>query len=227
MFNPHADFSSGSPSQSADVLVEPDSTELRNEFRACRPLLSSGALLLRTAECLTALLQAPTVLAGLNESRFNVLDALRRKPSETCSQTELATYLLQSESNLSTLLDRMKKDGLISRVRSESDRRVALIGLSTAGREALARADLARERAADPLLRMLDDRLAVALAQALELLRRKLERALGVAGRMRTTIDVDRRDLLSDENSSSALENPPAVPARRRKDTIHSDGPER
>jgi DNA-binding MarR family transcriptional regulator len=138
------------------------------------------------------------VQAGLNESRYNVLDALRRKPSGTCSQTELATYLLQSESNLSTLLDRMKRDGLISRVRSESDRRIALIGLSIAGRDALARADLARHRVAAPVLRIFDDEHDVTLNEGLELLRQKLEATLGVAGRM-PAIDgaeaaVDGRD---------------------------------
>src|SRR5262249_14919042 len=85
---------------------------------------STGGLLLRAAECLTALLQAPTARAGLNESRYNVLNVLRRKNSGNCTQTELATLLLQSESNLSTLLERMRLDGLISRVRSESDRRI-------------------------------------------------------------------------------------------------------
>src|SRR5262245_2121256 len=95
----------------------------------------AGERLLRTAQCLTALLQSPTARAGLNESRYNVLDALCRNAAGACSQTELARHLLQSESNLSTLLDRMRQAGLISRVRSESDRRVALIGLTAEGRE--------------------------------------------------------------------------------------------
>jgi len=147
-----------------------------------------GALLVRTAECLKALVQAPTVQAGLNESRYNVLDALRRKSSGLCSQTELATNLLQSESNLSTLLDRMKRDGLVTRVRSESDRRMTLIGLSSAGSEALLRADQARARAAAPVLQVLDDRCEAALQNALEALLHGLENALGVAGRI-TRID--------------------------------------
>jgi DNA-binding MarR family transcriptional regulator len=148
-----------------------------------------GALLVRTAECLKALVQAPTVQAGLNESRYNVLDTLRRKDSGACTQTELATNLLQSESNLSTLLDRMKRDGLITRVRSESDRRMTLIGLSSAGGEALIRADQARARAAAPVLQILDDRCEAALHTALELLLHRLEHALGVAGRSASRVD--------------------------------------
>jgi len=182
-------------------------------------------MLLRTAECLKALLQAPTVHAGLNESRYNVLDALRRKPSATSSQTELATYLLQSESNLSTLLDRMKKDGLISRVRSKSDRRVALIGLSTAGRDALTRADQARRRAAAPLLRVFDERLEATLGEALDLLRRKLEETLGVAGRMRATIDT--AEAVPDERDTEAVVVQPSDHAGRCRRGALEDGPQR
>jgi MarR family 2-MHQ and catechol resistance regulon transcriptional repressor len=144
---------------------------------------SPAELLLRAAECLTALLQSPTAQAGLNESRYHLLDALRRKGAGLCSQTELATQLLQSESNLSTLVERMRQDGLISRVRSESDRRVALIGLSEAGCQALARADQARHRAAKAVLNVLDERGEQALVEALRKLLIKLERTLGIAGR--------------------------------------------
>jgi len=220
MSNPHSDFQSGASSRSRDAFAEWDSSESQwEQMRTCRTPSSAGALLLRTAECLTALLQAPTVQAGLNESRYNVLDALRRKPFGTASQTELATYLLQSESNLSTLLDRMKRDGLISRARSESDRRVTRIGLSTAGRDALARADRARQCAVAPLLQVLDERLVEALVETLELLRRKLEDALGVAGPMQTTIE--NADTSSD--SKKLHVNRPRCP----QGALDLDGPKR
>jgi DNA-binding MarR family transcriptional regulator len=227
MSKPHVEFPSAAISRSTDAVSALETSDSRTPSRADCGCSSSGALLLRTAECLRALLQGPTVHAGLNESRYNVLDALWRKPSGTCSQTELATYLLQSESNLSTLLDRMKKDGLISRVRSESDRRVALIGLSKAGRDALARADQARQRAGTPLLRVLDDRLEAALGEALELLRRKLERTLGVTGRMRTTLDAPRAAHQCDADVSSVVEEPPVKPAQGRAGAPDWNGPER
>src|SRR5262245_27445361 len=164
MSNPHADFQSVASSRSANALAERDASNSQSEsVRTCWTPASAGALLLRTAECLTALLQAPTVQAGLNESPYNVLDALRLNPLGTSSQPDLAIYLLQSESNLSTLLNRWNNDGLISRARSESDPRVTRIGLSTAGRDALARADRARQRAAAPLLQVPDEWLTAAL----------------------------------------------------------------
>lgn len=152
-------------------------------------------LLARTANCLAALLQGPTATAGLNESRFNVLDALRRIPGGTCTQTELANRLLQSESNLSTLLERMRHDELISRVRSETDRRKSLIGLTRAGRDALARADLARSRATAEILKMLDEDQQADLCASLGLLLQRFERELGVAAQVasRATATTSKR----------------------------------
>ena len=145
---------------------------------------AAGALLVRTADCLTALLQGPTATAGLNESRYNVLDTLRRMPGGTSTQTDLAARLLQSESNLSTLLERMRHDELISRIRSETDRRKSLIGLTNAGRETLAKADLARSRATAALFKAVDDSQQAALCAALGFLLQHFEGELGVAAAM-------------------------------------------
>jgi len=226
MSKPNVDFLSPATARPPDNLPAAGTADSPAELCGCRPPASTGAMLLRTAECLRSLLQAPTVHAGLNESRYNVLDALRRKPSGTCSQTELAKYLLQSESNLSTLLDRMNKDGLISRVRSQSDRRIARIGLSAVGREALARADQARQRVAAQLLRAVDERLEAALGEALELLRRNLEHTLGVAGRVRTTIDVEEA-ALDARDTDAAVEQIPDRVGRCRTDALESYGAER
>jgi DNA-binding MarR family transcriptional regulator len=178
MSQPHFDSHSVAPPPALEPAVrDPALSKPAGESETL------GALLMRTAECLTALVQGPTAQAGLNESRYRVLDVLRRKASGTCSQTELATQLLQSESNLSTLLERMRKDGLISRVRSESDRRMALIGLSEAGAAALNRADPARLRAMATVLRVFDGNREDDLSEALRLLLATLERALGLTGR--------------------------------------------
>ncbi len=176
MSNPHIDFRT-QPKPAIQVGAETDCAPDSGGRQAS--LL--GELLLRTAECLTALLQAPTADAGLNEPRYNVLAILRRKEAAGCSQTELADDLLQSESNLSTLLERMRRDGLISRVRSETDRRKALIELTPAGSEAVARAERARASASAPVWRVLDGESAARLGKTLGLLVRRLEYALGAA----------------------------------------------
>ena len=155
-----------------------------------RPALA--ARLMRTANCLTALLQGPTAEAGLNEARYNVLEALRESDAG-CSQTELALKLLQSESNLSTLLERMTRDGLISRMRSDRDRRKSLVGLAEAGREALLLAATARARVADEALHVFDRDSEAALVAALERLLKRLESVLGIGGGRVRDFDLAHR----------------------------------
>lgn len=136
-------------------------------------------LIVRAADCLRAVLHTPTNEAGLNETRYNVLDLLHREPAGSCSQSCIASRLLQSESNLSTLLDRMHSDGLIARTRSSTDRRRVAISLTPTGRESLARADQRRARAAAEVLQALDEPARAALGGWLWLLIRSLECALG------------------------------------------------
>ena len=47
-------------------------------------------LVVRAADCLRAIWHEPTAQAGLNETRFNVLELLRRAASGSCSQSEIA-----------------------------------------------------------------------------------------------------------------------------------------
>jgi DNA-binding MarR family transcriptional regulator len=183
MNHPHFDpqVLAGQPAHHQSAGAGPVESVVDSE--AAQGAISIGALLARAASCLAALLQGPTAIAGLNESRYNVLDALRAIPGQTSTQTDLAAQLLQSESNLSTLLDRMRSDGLISRTRSDRDRRKSLIGLTAAGREALDRADLARSRATAAILGALDERHAAGLREGLLLLLERCELELGISGR--------------------------------------------
>jgi DNA-binding MarR family transcriptional regulator len=92
--------------------------------------------------CLAPLLQAQ----GLSEPRYQILAALFRRMPTGCSQIELAGELFQSESNLSTLLERMQADGLVLRQRSPIDRRKVTIQLSESGAAALAAALTRRQQ---------------------------------------------------------------------------------
>lgn len=116
-----------------------------------------GALLLRAADCLHAAVAPHLAEAGLNGSRFGVLEAIRGHGMAGCSQAELATELLQSESNLSTLLERMRLDGLIVRERSADDRRKSVIRLTPCGEATLVAAAHRREKILSQLLDQLED----------------------------------------------------------------------
>ncbi len=124
-------------------------------------------LVTRAANCLVAALAEPTVAAGLNEPRVAVLEALDGCQPELCTQTGLARRLLLSESNLSTLLDRMQHDGFIERERSRADRRKTLIRMTERGASGLLRARAARSAS---VARMLGDETSEPLNATAELL---------------------------------------------------------
>jgi DNA-binding MarR family transcriptional regulator len=88
----------------------------------------------------------------LNDTRFALLRGIAAAGKEGCSQTELAQRLQHSESNVSTLLDRMDKNGLVRRSRSETDRRKTVIQLSSAGEKLLARGEAAYIQFASEIL---------------------------------------------------------------------------
>lgn len=146
-----------------------------------------AALLLRGAECLAAALLECTSEAGLNEARYRVLDSLKTRGE--CSQSELAVQLLQSESNLSTLLDRMGGDGLITRTRSQTDRRRSLIRMTPIGLEALSQAEQTRAATTGRLLRFFSSGETDQLAELLQRLVGDLEKSPEVSARRSYSID--------------------------------------
>ena len=107
---------------------------------------------LRLAEAWRARLAEDFAECQLNDARFAVLQAIADAGGEGCSQTELARRLRNSESNVSTLLNRMVSDGLVERRRSTADRRKSLIRLSGKGAARLARASALYRRSAGNLL---------------------------------------------------------------------------
>lgn len=148
-----------------------------------------GALLIRGAECLVAALLDCTAEAGLNEARYRVLDSLDRRTRGECSQSELALQLLQSESNLSTLLERMSGDGLITRTRSQIDRRRSLIRMTPLGLEALSQANRTRSATIVRLLRFFSPVEIEQLSEGLRRLVGDLENDPGVCDRRNSSLD--------------------------------------
>ena len=72
---------------------------------------------------------------GQNISRFDVLSQLEREQENGLSVGELAGRLIASKGNITGLLDRMQKDGLLTKVAKEEDRRSYIINLSDKGRD--------------------------------------------------------------------------------------------
>jgi DNA-binding MarR family transcriptional regulator len=167
-----------------------------------------GALLIRGAECLTAAFLECTADAGLNEARYRVLDALERRTGGECSQAELALQLLQSESNLSTLLERMSGDGLISRTRSQTDRRRSLIRMTPPGLEALAQANRSRAATVARLLRFLSPSEGAQLVEGLQRLVGDLESSPELTSRRTYGLDSPFTPSRVKRLSSTGLASP-------------------
>jgi len=72
----------------------------------------------------------------LSPSQFNVLNLLQANP-EGISQTELGRQLLTHRSNVTGLVDRLEKRGLVERRAAPQDRRVYRVLLTSAGEKLL------------------------------------------------------------------------------------------
>jgi MarR family 2-MHQ and catechol resistance regulon transcriptional repressor len=72
----------------------------------------------------------------LSPSQFNVLNLLRFNPAGL-SQTELSRQLIMHRSNLTGLVDRLEKRGLVARREVAADRRAYSVVLTAAGAKLL------------------------------------------------------------------------------------------
>lgn len=88
----------------------------------------------------------------LNEGRYLALDALSRAGARGLSQSDVADYLVQSESNVSSLIDRLHRDSLVDRTWSVTDRRKRVLLLTEAGQQLIDRVNAARQRWEESLL---------------------------------------------------------------------------
>ena len=77
---------------------------------------------------------------GISHTMLEVLIRLCRRPGEEVSQRQLADDLTLTSSGTTRLIDRMEDAGLVRRVPSAEDRRVALVAPTPEGRTAFVRA---------------------------------------------------------------------------------------
>lgn len=69
--------------------------------------------------------------ANLNTSKFNILMIIKHIGKEQgIQQNEISKRLLVTASNITKLLDKLEKDGMITRNAKENDRRVKLIKIT-------------------------------------------------------------------------------------------------
>jgi MarR family 2-MHQ and catechol resistance regulon transcriptional repressor len=88
--------------------------------------------LLRTADTIWGASRLFFARWDLSPSQFNILNLLRLNP-EGLSQTDLGRELIMHRSNVTGLVDRLEKRGLVRRAELEADRRAWRVLLTPAG----------------------------------------------------------------------------------------------
>jgi DNA-binding MarR family transcriptional regulator len=108
---------------------------------ALDPAQEAYVTLLRAAG---ALMHGPVALLkqhGLTPAQYNVLRILRGAGKDGLRCNEVGARMIQRESDITRLLDRLEKRGLTTRKRDRGDRRVVHVAVTPAGLELLAGLD--------------------------------------------------------------------------------------
>lgn len=112
---------------------------LREETKQTKPYQSpeieAYLNLRRTAHMLSGQVESLLRSHGLTETQYNVLRILRGAGPEGLPSLELGRRLVASVPDITRLVDRMEKAGLVRRVRSTDDRRVSLVVATPHGLE--------------------------------------------------------------------------------------------
>jgi DNA-binding MarR family transcriptional regulator len=96
--------------------------------------------LLRTTDMLSRGLVEILKAEGLSSTQYNVLRILRGAP-EGLPCGEIASRMITRDPDITRLLDRMEKRGLISRCRETKDRRMVMARITPEGLKLLGRLD--------------------------------------------------------------------------------------
>src|SRR5271165_4716372 len=96
--------------------------------------------LLRTSDLLSRRMVPVLKAVELSPTQYNVLRILRGSP-EGLPCGEIASRMITRDPDITRLLDRLEKRGLISRCRETEDRRMVMARITAAGMKVLARLD--------------------------------------------------------------------------------------
>ena len=78
---------------------------------------------------------------GISQSQYNILRILRGARPKALKISEISDRMITRDPDVTRLVDRLIKQGLVRRERGEEDRRVVLVEITPAGLGMLARLD--------------------------------------------------------------------------------------
>lgn len=134
-------------------ITEPGHREVLTIMHAARVLSVAATRLLREHE--------------LTEAQFNVLMLLKHQATGGMTQVELSDRMFVNRANMTGLIDRMERDGLVRRRQRPGDRRVHVVTLTPAGRRRVDKAEAEYFQEVRRVTRGLSGRDATALVRSL------------------------------------------------------------
>ena len=112
---------------------------------------------------------------GITEAQFNVLMILKYQSDQgRINQTSLGNMMLVNRSNVTGLVDRMEKAGLVRRVDDPQDRRVNLVEMTAQGAKVLETAGKAYYARIEQLMEGMSSQEYALLSKTLEKIRARL-----------------------------------------------------
>ena len=112
-------------------------SKLQNEIKQGKPFESLQAEvylnLMRTADALSRGVEDILKLAGLSQTQYNILRILKGAGDQGLCCREIGERMITRDPDVTRLLDRMERGGLVTRSRSTRDRRVITARITPAG----------------------------------------------------------------------------------------------
>ena len=129
----------------------------------------------RTAEALGRNLSETLKAYGVTGTQYNVLRILRGAEPDGLPCSEIAASMVTRDPDVTRLLDRLDKQGLVTRERSAEDRRVVTTRITDKGMELLASLDRPISETHQRQLAHMDDGQLQLLIDALQLARDRVD----------------------------------------------------
>jgi DNA-binding MarR family transcriptional regulator len=127
--------------------------------------------LLRTADALQSRVEAKLKEFGLTGTQYNALRILRGAGEDGIPCSDIADRMITRDPDVTRLLDRLQKRGLVERSRGKQDRRVIYGKITAAGLKLLRELDAPLEKHGRELLRHVGQAKLQLLIDLLELVR--------------------------------------------------------
>jgi DNA-binding MarR family transcriptional regulator len=127
--------------------------------------------LLRTADALQSSTEARLKEFGLSGTQYNALRILRGAGAEGLPCTDIGERMITHDPDITRLLDRLQKRGLVERARGKGDRRVVYGKITSAGLKLLREMDEPIEKHGREMLRHVGQEKLKRLIKILELVR--------------------------------------------------------